>query len=247
MLVGNKSDLRHLRAVPTDEAKAFAGVLLRRCWQFPRILSPCHVSFLPPCADPRFPVCRQTRTAFPSLRPLRSTLPMSRRPLRTSSQVGWRHTRRPLRRLRLAGAVAHLAVRRLPASRLVLDIYRIVSQKHAEPAPSKPDTLQVGAAVEAAPRHSLARHSLARHNPARHSPARHSPALTVAPFPRLSPSSGQAHAGFPAQQRQMWMLVERTGAVVQSPPLACSLDIQPPGCFFFIFPSLLAAAPCCGP
>lgn len=26
MLVGNKSDLRHLRAVPTDEAKAFAGV-----------------------------------------------------------------------------------------------------------------------------------------------------------------------------------------------------------------------------
>ena len=27
MLVGNKSDLRHLRAVPTDEAKAFAGLL----------------------------------------------------------------------------------------------------------------------------------------------------------------------------------------------------------------------------
>lgn len=25
MLVGNKSDLRHLRAVPTEEAKAFAG------------------------------------------------------------------------------------------------------------------------------------------------------------------------------------------------------------------------------
>ena len=25
MLVGNKSDLRHLRAVPTDEAKVFAG------------------------------------------------------------------------------------------------------------------------------------------------------------------------------------------------------------------------------
>ncbi|SZF03336.1 unnamed protein product [Blumeria hordei] len=25
MLVGNKSDLRHLRAVPTDEAKAFAS------------------------------------------------------------------------------------------------------------------------------------------------------------------------------------------------------------------------------
>lgn len=26
MLVGNKSDLRHLRAVPTDEARAFAGL-----------------------------------------------------------------------------------------------------------------------------------------------------------------------------------------------------------------------------
>jgi len=26
MLVGNKSDLRHLRAVPTDEAKAFSGM-----------------------------------------------------------------------------------------------------------------------------------------------------------------------------------------------------------------------------
>lgn len=35
MLVGNKSDLRHLRAVPTDEAKAFAGKvewnLILRC------------------------------------------------------------------------------------------------------------------------------------------------------------------------------------------------------------------------
>ena len=27
MLVGNKSDLRHLRAVPTDEAKTYAGLL----------------------------------------------------------------------------------------------------------------------------------------------------------------------------------------------------------------------------
>ena len=26
MLVGNKSDLRHLRAVPTEEAKQFAGI-----------------------------------------------------------------------------------------------------------------------------------------------------------------------------------------------------------------------------
>lgn len=30
MLVGNKSDLRHLRAVPTDEAKAFAGNVICR-------------------------------------------------------------------------------------------------------------------------------------------------------------------------------------------------------------------------
>ena len=29
MLVGNKSDLRHLRAVPTEEAKAFAGIPLK--------------------------------------------------------------------------------------------------------------------------------------------------------------------------------------------------------------------------
>lgn len=29
MLVGNKSDLRHLRAVPTEEAKAFAGKNVR--------------------------------------------------------------------------------------------------------------------------------------------------------------------------------------------------------------------------
>ena len=28
MLVGNKSDLRHLRAVPTEEAKAFAGIIV---------------------------------------------------------------------------------------------------------------------------------------------------------------------------------------------------------------------------
>jgi small GTP-binding protein len=31
MLVGNKSDLRHLRAVPTDEAKTFAGQLPLSC------------------------------------------------------------------------------------------------------------------------------------------------------------------------------------------------------------------------
>lgn len=31
MLVGNKSDLRHLRAVPLDEAKAFAGIIAGLC------------------------------------------------------------------------------------------------------------------------------------------------------------------------------------------------------------------------
>lgn len=31
MLVGNKSDLRHLRAVPTDEAKQFASTLSHPC------------------------------------------------------------------------------------------------------------------------------------------------------------------------------------------------------------------------
>ena len=30
MLVGNKSDLRHLRAVPTDEAKTFSGIQCSR-------------------------------------------------------------------------------------------------------------------------------------------------------------------------------------------------------------------------
>ena len=28
LLVGNKSDLKHLRAVPTDEAKRFSGLLI---------------------------------------------------------------------------------------------------------------------------------------------------------------------------------------------------------------------------
>ena len=29
LLVGNKSDLKHLRAVPTDEAKGFSGACVR--------------------------------------------------------------------------------------------------------------------------------------------------------------------------------------------------------------------------
>jgi small GTP-binding protein len=38
MLVGNKSDLKHLRAVPTDEAKAFAGTCIMT-WASPRALT----------------------------------------------------------------------------------------------------------------------------------------------------------------------------------------------------------------
>ena len=32
MLVGNKCDLRHLRAVPTEEAKAYAGMYMQWRW-----------------------------------------------------------------------------------------------------------------------------------------------------------------------------------------------------------------------
>jgi len=38
MLVGNKSDLRHLRAVPTEEAKQFAGTRTRTRDSFPPFL-----------------------------------------------------------------------------------------------------------------------------------------------------------------------------------------------------------------
>ena len=34
MLVGNKSDLRHLRAVPTEEAKQFASGWFSLGWRF---------------------------------------------------------------------------------------------------------------------------------------------------------------------------------------------------------------------
>jgi GTPase SAR1 family protein len=39
MLVGNKSDLKHLRAVPTDEAKAFSSLsLFSSCYPTNRLL-----------------------------------------------------------------------------------------------------------------------------------------------------------------------------------------------------------------
>ena len=34
MLVGNKSDLKHLRAVPTDEAKAFSSAFVQLYFSF---------------------------------------------------------------------------------------------------------------------------------------------------------------------------------------------------------------------
>lgn len=48
MLVGNKSDLRHLRAVPTDEAKSFAGE-----WPTPFRRAPLrsHPAFMEPCKE----------------------------------------------------------------------------------------------------------------------------------------------------------------------------------------------------
>ena len=42
MLVGNKSDLKHLRAVPTEEAKAFSGL----SW-----LSPLHRELTRACCS----------------------------------------------------------------------------------------------------------------------------------------------------------------------------------------------------
>lgn len=54
MLVGNKSDLRHLRAVPTDEAKAFAG-------QFTHTLLTTKRQFCRPHADVRCVVAHLSR------------------------------------------------------------------------------------------------------------------------------------------------------------------------------------------
>lgn len=41
MLAGNKSDLRHLRAVPTDEAKQFASKITLRCFSDENITTHC--------------------------------------------------------------------------------------------------------------------------------------------------------------------------------------------------------------
>jgi Ras-related protein Rab-11A len=60
MLVGNKSDLRHLRAVPTDEAKAFASM----CFCPPKQSGLVPLFFVSPCP--------QAKTTFLSSRLLLS-------------------------------------------------------------------------------------------------------------------------------------------------------------------------------
>lgn len=44
MLVGNKSDLRHLRAVPTDEARAFAGQTFSQFYHLTFLFNEEHVN-----------------------------------------------------------------------------------------------------------------------------------------------------------------------------------------------------------
>lgn len=73
MLVGNKSDLRHLRAVPTEEAKAFAGESTGRAGK---------VSSMKDVLTRTFHC--QPRTTFRSSRHLLWMRPMSNRLSRTS-------------------------------------------------------------------------------------------------------------------------------------------------------------------
>jgi Ras-related protein Rab-11A len=77
MLVGNKSDLRHLRAVPTEEAKQFASASCYSCFVLLHTDSP------------------QARTTFLSSRRLPWTPATSSSPSRTSSQVCTVHPHTP--------------------------------------------------------------------------------------------------------------------------------------------------------
>lgn len=70
MLVGNKSDLRHLRAVPTEEAKQFASKENINLYE-----------------DVMLTFVIQAKTTFPLLRPQLSMLVMLSLPSRTSSLV----------------------------------------------------------------------------------------------------------------------------------------------------------------
>jgi hypothetical protein len=96
MLVGNKSDLRHLRAVPTDEAKAFAGTSC--LGSLSHTNQPCFFhdtrrasQFLhahtPPGRIDQLTRAPQRRTTWRLSRPLRSTPLTSRTPSPTSSAV----------------------------------------------------------------------------------------------------------------------------------------------------------------
>ncbi|RYF38676.1 MAG: GTP-binding protein [Cytophagaceae bacterium] len=77
MLVGNKSDLRHLRAVPTEEAKQFASTYLTH-WQW---RTTCREELL------ANNMVLQAKTTSPSLRRPPWTPATSSSPSRTSSQV----------------------------------------------------------------------------------------------------------------------------------------------------------------
>ena len=84
MLVGNKSDLRHLRAVPTEEAKAFAGecVVVAACaW---RAVKAFEGAVLGVGACTVLTYALQLRTTCRSSRRLRWMLPTSSRHSRTS-------------------------------------------------------------------------------------------------------------------------------------------------------------------
>lgn len=75
MLVGNKSDLRHLRAVPTEEAKSFASTLI---FFSLTTSSPSPRAYF---ADAAYP---QARTTCPLSRPLLWMPAMSSLPFKTS-------------------------------------------------------------------------------------------------------------------------------------------------------------------
>lgn len=81
MLVGNKSDLRHLRAVPTDEARSFAGIFSHSVQSrpIPSGWSSWH--------SPELTLFLQRRTGCPSLRHLLWIPPMWRQLSTTSFQV----------------------------------------------------------------------------------------------------------------------------------------------------------------
>ena len=60
--MGNKSDLRHLRAVPTDEAKAFAeknNLRYWRCFYLKDLIDPLEMEFKE--VEPRF---KSAKTRF---------------------------------------------------------------------------------------------------------------------------------------------------------------------------------------